>query len=160
VRYLGARRDQIRYAEFAAAGYPLGSGCAESGAKTVVQARLCGGGMRWAPDHIDPMLGLRTALCGDRWDEAWPQIVGQLRARARLASADRRSARLARTLPPPAAALPPPEPAPLPLPPVPVTAPARSKCVVNGRPTADHPWKRGLRAHRHTDTSPPMLRKL
>jgi hypothetical protein len=167
VRYLGARRDQIRYAEFAAAGYPLGSGCAESAAKTVVQARLCGGGMRWAPEHIDPMAGLRTVLCGERWAAAWPQIAGQLRTRARLTRAARRTARLARTAPPPAP-LPPPEPASPPPVPVPIPAPvvalrdelaARPKRVVNGRPTDDHPWKRGLRARR-TETAPPALRKL
>lgn len=149
MRYLGGRHDQIRYADFAATGYPLGSGCAESGAKTVVQARLCGGGMRWAPDHVDPMLGLRTVLCGNRWDEAWPQIVGQLRARARLASTDRRLARLAA-----------PVPRPLPPPPTPATAPARPKRVVNGRPTADHPWKRGLRSRPQPPATPSALRKL
>jgi hypothetical protein len=158
LRYLGARREQIRYAEFAAAGYPLGSGCAESGAKTVVQARLCGAGMRWAPEHVDPMVGLRTVLCGGRWAEVWPRIAAQLRLRARLASAARRAARLARTVPP--YVLPPPPPAPLPSPPVPVTAPPPPKLVVNGRPTADHPWKRGLRAHRRPAAPPPALRKL
>lgn len=160
VRYLGSRRAQIGYAAFAAEGYPLGSGCAESGAKTVVQARLCGGGMRWAPDHVDPMLGLRTVLCGGRWEAAWPQILGQLRAQARLASADRRTARVARRTPPPV--LPPadparPEPAPRRAAP---SAPARPKLVVNGRPTKDHPWKQGLHTPRHDTPTPPALRKL
>jgi hypothetical protein len=161
VRYLGARRAQIRYAEFAARGYPLGSGCAESGAKTVVQARLCGGGMRWAPDHVDPMLGLRTVLCGGRWEEAWPQIVGRLRTRACLASAARRTARLARATPPPA--LPPAAPAAPPPPPPPsvaAAAVARPKLVIGGRPTASHPWKAGLRTRNQTATTPPALRKL
>jgi hypothetical protein len=160
VGYLGARRRQVRYAEFAAAGYPLGSGCAESGAKTVVQARLCGGGMRWAPAHVDAMVGLRTVLCGGRWTEVWPRIATQLRVRARLASATRRTARLARCAPPPALppsepALPPPPPSPSP---TPSPRPARPKLVVNGRPTALHPWKRGLRA-RGPDPAPPALRK-
>jgi hypothetical protein len=154
-RYLGARRDQIRYAEFAAAGFPLGSGCAESGAKTVVQARLCGGGMRWAPAHVDPMLGLRTVLGGGRWEEAWPRIAAQLRVRARLAGAARRTARLARSAPPPAL---PPRPAPPPPPPAARIASARPLLVVNGRPTALHPWKAGLRARRRDDAPPPALR--
>jgi hypothetical protein len=157
LRYLGTRREQIRYAEFAAAGYPLGSGCAESGAKTVVQARLCGGGMRWAPAHVDPMLGLRTVVCGHRWEEVWPRIAAQLRVRARLASAERRTARLARSAPPPA--LPPPPPAPPRLPPTAPAAATRPNLVVNGKPTADHPWKRGLRA-RPANAEPPALRKL
>jgi hypothetical protein len=156
VRYLGTRRDQIRYAAFAAAGYPLGSGCAESGAKTVVQARLCGGGMRWAPAHVDPMLGLRTVLCGGRWEEAWPQIIGQLRAQARMASTDRRLARLAAVAPHPL----PPRPAPPPPLPAPAPAAPPPKCVVNGRPTADHPWKRGLRSRPQPTADPLPLRKL
>jgi hypothetical protein len=157
LRYLGTRREQIRDAEFAAAGYPLGSGCAESGAKTVVQARLCGGGMRWAPAHVDPMVGLRTVVCGHRWGEVWPRIATQLRVRARLASAERRTARLARSAPPPA--LPPPAPEPPRRPPTAPAAATRPKLVVNGRPTADQPWKRGLRARR-ADADPLALRKL
>jgi hypothetical protein len=152
VRYLGGRRDQIRYAEFAAAGYPIGSGTAESGAKTVVQARLCGAGMRWAPAHVDPMLALRTVVCGGRWDEAWPQIAAARRRQARLASADRRRVRLARRAPPAPAPLPaaPPPPA------LPSPAPPRPKRVVDGRPTADHPWKRRLLPPRHAaPTLPP-----
>jgi hypothetical protein len=166
VRYLGERRDQVRYAEFAAAGYPLGSGCVESGAKTVVQARLCGAGMRWAPTHVDPLVGLRTVLCGDRWAEVWPQIATQLRVRARLASADRRTARLAR--PAPAPVLPPPPPASPPAPPpVPAAVVAlrdelatRPKRMVNGRPTDDHIWRGGLRARRGKHADPLPLRKL
>ena len=42
--YLDARREQIAYASFSAAGYPIGSGCVESANKLVVEARLKGSG--------------------------------------------------------------------------------------------------------------------
>jgi hypothetical protein len=28
------------------------------------------------PGYVNPMLGLRNAVCSDRWDEAWEQICG------------------------------------------------------------------------------------
>lgn len=80
VGYLEARRAQIRYAQFQADGYPIGSGAVESANKVVVEARLKGSGMHWAAAHVNPMLGLRTIACADRWEEAWPQIVTQQRA--------------------------------------------------------------------------------
>jgi hypothetical protein len=141
--YLGARRDQIRYAEFRALGLPIGSGAVESANKLVVEARLKGAGMRWARAHVDPMLALRTAEGNGRWDEAWPQITGQVREQARRRT---RTRRLARAPAPPPAAAPPAAPAP----PGPAAIPrlppsGRPKRVVDGRPTAAHPWKRAVR---------------
>ena len=79
--YLEKRRGQIRYAEFQAQGYPIGSGAVESANKLVVEARLKGSGMHWARAHADPMLALRTVVCSDRWEEVWPQISQRLRKR-------------------------------------------------------------------------------
>jgi len=80
--YLESRRAQITYAQFQAAGYPIGSGMVESANKVVVEVRLKGSGMHWAAAHVNPMLALRTIACADRWVEAWPQIVAQQRAQA------------------------------------------------------------------------------
>jgi hypothetical protein len=146
-RYLEKRLDQLRYAEYLAAGYPIGSGAVESANKLVVEARLKGSGMHWAPAHVNPLLALRTIACADRWAEAWPAICGQLRRQAWAARAARRRAR---RLPP----LPPVTPAALPRPklPRPASPPVRPPLVVNRRPTAAHPWKRrpfllGVRHH-------------
>ncbi|HEV8636031.1 MAG TPA: ISKra4 family transposase [Chloroflexota bacterium] len=87
--YLQARRDQIDYARFAALGFPIGSGAVESANKLVVEARLKGAGMRWAPSHVDPMLALRGLACNDRWDETWPAIARLLRTPARARPARR-----------------------------------------------------------------------
>jgi hypothetical protein len=131
--YLEKRLDQLRYAEFLALGYPIGSGAVESANKLVVEARLKGSGMHWAKANVDPMLALRNIACAERWAEAWPQICRQLRAQAQGRRATRRRARPA----PDVAAAPAPAAPTSPTPP-----PARAPLVVNGRPTADHPWRR------------------
>ena len=58
MQYLEARRAQLAYAAFRAAGYPSGSGSVESAHAAVVEARLKGAGMHWAPAHVDPVLVL------------------------------------------------------------------------------------------------------
>jgi hypothetical protein len=132
--YLGTRLDQIRYADFHAAGYPIGSGAGESGNKVVVEGRLKGAGMHWAPAHVDPMVALRTIEYSDRWEAVWPQIGLALRARARRP----------RPAPAPVAA-PTVLAAPRPPTPAPRLAPAatfgRPKTIINGKPTKFHPWK-------------------
>jgi hypothetical protein len=80
--YLRKREGQMPYPAYQAAGWPLGSGIAESANKLVVEDRLKGSGMRWAPEHVNPLLALRNIVFNDRWDEAWPQITGDLRQQA------------------------------------------------------------------------------
>lgn len=166
--YLDKRKDQIRYADFRAQGYPIGSGAVESANKLVVAARLKGAGMHWAPAHVNPMLALRGMACSDRWDEAWPQLTAQWRFAAREQAQQRRLARQAAAaahaatasrgaLAPPVL-LPPP---PVPPPPAarvtaaPAAAP-RPACAPTRRaprrPAATHPWRRALLPA----TSPPL----
>jgi len=78
LQYLTKRREMIRYEEFVAAGYPIGSGSVESANKVVIQARLKQAGMHWARENVNPMAALRNVACNDRWEEAWPQIAAQL----------------------------------------------------------------------------------
>lgn len=77
LQYLRKRREMIRYQEFVAAGYPIGSGSVESANKVVIQARLKQAGMHWARENVNPMAALRNVACNDRWEEAWPQIALQ-----------------------------------------------------------------------------------
>ncbi len=132
--YLGARREQIRYQAFAAAGYPLGSGCVESANKLVVEARLKGAGMHWARPNVDPLLALRSC---------WRTAAGTTSGR-RCGGASARPARRSSS-----PGHPPPRPAPAPAPRPRAAAPPcrrrpRPKTIVNGRPTLAHPWKRRL----------------
>lgn len=122
VEYLAVRWEQIPYADFLARGLPIGSGCVEGGHKVVMQARMKGSGMHWAPANVNPLLALRCAACTDRWMERWAVLTD----RWRTVSGIRRRLRFAVRHAPPS---PPPK-------------QPRPKRVVNGRPTADHPWKR------------------
>ncbi len=144
VAYFAKRATQIDYAAFRRLGYPLGSGIVESGHKVVVGQRLKGAGQHWADHHLNPLLVLRTTICNARWGVQWPLLWTEqqrmTRATRRMAHDQRQARRQASHdgLPPAAAAAvagPPPASAPPPPP-----APARPKLVVNGRPTADHPW--------------------
>jgi hypothetical protein len=135
--YLAARRDQIRYQAFVAAGYPIGSGSVESANKLVVEARLKGAGMHWARRSVDPLLALRCLLANGRWASEWPALWRRLRTARRPACPARAAAQ---AVPAPA-----PGSLPAPLPDAASDPPApRPKLVVAGKPTADHPWKRRL----------------
>jgi hypothetical protein len=131
--YLEQRREQICYAAFRAMGLPIGSGMVESANKLVIEARLKGSGMHWARQHVTPMVALRAMHCSRRWATAWPIIWRRLRSQA----TERRRARRADRQPP-APQTPPPSPPPSP----PEPAAPREKQVVDGRPTADHPWRK------------------
>jgi hypothetical protein len=91
--YLEKRTALMQYPQFQDAGWPIGDGAVESANKLVVEARLKGSGMHWAPDHVNPMVALRNIACNDRWDEAWPQIVGILRQQEQKRRAERRHQR-------------------------------------------------------------------
>ncbi len=85
--YLRKRERLMDYPSYQQAGWPIGSGMVESANKTVMQARLKGAGMHWAPPHVNPMLALRNAICNDRWAEAWEQQSAcRLRQRKQRAS--------------------------------------------------------------------------
>lgn len=73
--YLQQRLAMMDYPYFQRRGYPIGSGSVESAHKQVVQRRLKGAGMRWAPQHVDPLLALRDLLSNGRWNEGWRDIV-------------------------------------------------------------------------------------
>jgi hypothetical protein len=161
MEYLAARWAQIQYARFRAQGLPIGSGCVESGHKVVTQARLKGRGMHWAAANINPLLALRCALLNGRWAERWGRLTAQWRAAVRT----RRRARWTARRPPPPPPPPPSPPvvrtSPLPTadaeasaPLAPTAAPPRPKTIVNGRPTAAHPWKRHTRLPRSGAPAP------
>ncbi len=141
--YLDARLEQLRYPDFRARGYPIGSGAVESACKLVIEARLKRSGMHWARPSVDPMVALQTVRCSGRWAEAWPRIVGHLRQTAQ----DARRARWRARHPAPAV---PASPRPSRSTPRPVhlsCAHRRMRLasppqIVDGRPVAAHPWRR------------------
>lgn len=148
VAYLEKRIEQIRYAEFIAQGYPIGSGIVESGHKVVIEARLKGAGMHWAREHVNPMSALRTIICSDRWAQEWPLISQQLRRTAQEQSRERRRQRQtkeAEAQTQDATAQPVRQqikvtPAPSVTGPVQQTQP-ETRADGQKRPAADHPWR-------------------
>jgi len=92
--YLSRRREMIDYRHFRNQGYPIGSGSVESSHKPVVHQRLKQAGMRWAEDHVDPMLSYRNRICNDRWTEGRQQILAYRQEQRRM----RRHLRLARPI--------------------------------------------------------------
>jgi len=132
--YLGERRAMLTYVDFAARGFPIGSGCVESANKLVIEARLKGSGMHWTEAHADAMAALRCVLRNHRWAATWPGIVAHLRAGRRAAVSARRAAARPPIVPSPPAS------SSAPVPACPTTTHAKS--IVDGRPTSDHPWRR------------------
>lgn len=149
VGYLTARLAQIQYAQFRAAGYPIGSGAVESANKLVVEARLKGSGMHWARANVNPMVALRAAACSDRWPETWARLWQQWGQQRTERHRQRQAVRHPAPPPPPVA--PPPGPpraaraavARLPL--------RRSR---EERPAPDHPWRKPFLRRPRQESTP------
>jgi hypothetical protein len=141
VAYLQKREARMQYPQYQAVGWPIGSGIVESGNKVVMQARLKGSGMHWAPAHVNPMLALRTSACNDRWDETREQGRVYLHQHRLDQRRKRQHERYQRRLLPLLVAI-------LLLktrsqPPVPLPPPKPSG---SPRPSATHPWRKSLLA--------------
>ena len=81
--YLLKRRNLIRYGEFKAAAWPIGSGAGEAAHKVVIQVRMKRAGMRWRTDNVDSMAAMRNLVCNQRWHSDWPVITAaRIRARS------------------------------------------------------------------------------
>lgn len=138
--YLGSRLEQIRYHAFAGRGYPIGSGCVESANKLVVEARLKGSGMHWCRANVNPMLALRTIVANGRWEDDWPRVWIAWRIQTRDRARQRRCHRQAALAPPTPPPAPPPDVDDLPESHHP--HPARTKTIIDGKPTPNHPWRK------------------
>jgi hypothetical protein len=133
LRYLGQRLDLIQYATFTAQGLPIGSGIVESAGTLVVAARLKGSGMQWAARNVSPLLALRSRLCSGQWTQTWSGVWQEWCAQVTAERAEKRRARQAERAARQAAQAASPPPAP--------PKQERPKTIVDGRPTAAHPWK-------------------
>lgn len=130
--YLEKRQGQMQYRQFAAEGWPLGSGMVESGNKLVVEERLKGSGKHWVEQNVNPMLALRNAWCNERWEEKWLLIEREMRREAAARRQERRASRQVEAAPQPAA------------PPAPVMTTKVASPAPPPEPASKppHPWKR------------------
>lgn len=72
--YFETNRERMRYPEFRAAGYPIGSGTVESGGQNVVKQRMCRPGRGWARTNTNGMLALLCEYHSGRFARAWASL--------------------------------------------------------------------------------------
>ncbi len=70
VNYVSDRREMIKYPEFQAKGWQIGSGPTEATCKTLT-ARLKGSGMRWDADNAEALMALEAMTQSGQWDLYW-----------------------------------------------------------------------------------------
>jgi hypothetical protein len=69
ITYFENNREHMRYDEYLAAGYPIGSGVAEGACRHLVKDRMEGTGMRWTVVGAQAMLHLRAVYLNAQWDD-------------------------------------------------------------------------------------------
>jgi len=75
--YFGRNRDRMKYDEYLAAGYPIGSGVVEGACRHLVKDRMERTGMRWLPSGAQAMLDLRATYLNGEWNAFWDFHVAQ-----------------------------------------------------------------------------------
>ena len=68
IGYLHRNRRFMRYNEYLAAGYPIGSGVAEGACRHLVKDRMEGTGMHWRTEGAQAMLDLRAVYLNGDWE--------------------------------------------------------------------------------------------
>lgn len=69
VTYFENNKQYMKYDEYLAAGYPIGTGVAEGACRHFVKDRMELSGMRWQIEGAQPMLSLRAYYLNDQWDD-------------------------------------------------------------------------------------------
>jgi hypothetical protein len=67
--YFAVRSEYMKYDEYLAAGYPIGSGVVEGACRHLVKDRMERTGMRWRIAGAQAILSLRAIYVNDDWDE-------------------------------------------------------------------------------------------
>ncbi|MFQ5799792.1 MAG: ISKra4 family transposase [Bacteroidota bacterium] len=75
MNYLHKNKERMRYADFRARGFFVGSGVVEAGCKSVVGQRLKQSGMEWSVRGANAILSLRCAMVSGRLEDYWEDRV-------------------------------------------------------------------------------------
>jgi hypothetical protein len=75
--YFEGNRDRMKYDEYLASGYPIGSGVVEGACRHLVKDRMERTGMRWLPSGAQAMLDLRATYLNGEWNAFWNFHVSQ-----------------------------------------------------------------------------------
>ena len=81
IEYLENNREHMRYDEYLAAGYPIGSGVAEGACRHLVKDRMEQTGMRWTVEGAQAMLHVRALYLNDQWEDFLAFRVAQEQSR-------------------------------------------------------------------------------
>jgi protein-disulfide isomerase-like protein with CxxC motif len=76
IQYVAERRDMIRYPQFRAQGWQIGSGPTEAQCKTTTH-RLKGRGRRWDPDNAEGIMALAALDASGMWQQHWTNLDPQ-----------------------------------------------------------------------------------
>lgn len=68
LNYFAQRREHMKYDEYLAAGYPIGSGVVEGACRHLVKDRMEQSGMRWRIEGAQAVLSLRAIYLNDDWN--------------------------------------------------------------------------------------------
>jgi len=69
INYLDRKKQFMRYDEYLAKGYPIGSGVVEGACGHLVKDRMEGSGMRWSVPGAQSMLDLRCVYLNEDWQD-------------------------------------------------------------------------------------------
>ena len=68
LNYFAQRCEYMKYDEYLAAGYPIGSGVVEGACRHLVKDRMEQTGVRWRIEGAQAILNLRAIYVNDDWD--------------------------------------------------------------------------------------------
>jgi len=71
ITYFSNQKNRMRYDEYRACGYQIGSGTVESACKRVIGQRLKQAGMIWSEQQAMAIASIRAALLDGRWGSFW-----------------------------------------------------------------------------------------
>jgi len=69
IGYFETNTERMRYRNFRARGFFVGSGVIEAGCKTIVGLRLKQSGMRWTVRGANAIIALRCCELSGRWEQ-------------------------------------------------------------------------------------------
>jgi hypothetical protein len=75
--YFQRNSERMKYDEYLAKGYPIGSGVVEGACRHLVKDRLERTGMRWRPEGAQAMLDLRATYLNEEWVPFWAYHIEQ-----------------------------------------------------------------------------------
>lgn len=69
ITYFDNNKQYMKYDDYIAAGYPIGTGVVEGACRHFVKDRMELAGMRWEIEGAQAMLSLRALYLNDQWND-------------------------------------------------------------------------------------------